>query len=337
MNNSNSSIAWFETLRTQAKDIEVNEELNTNVDSALIDMHMVEYSELTLNNQKKARVYFERIVARTVRLTIAAIKAGRTIDQSIDLVNLLRIIWDEIIDWLGFLASLPGQAAFTFEDDLILIEAVIFEFAPALVGEQNKGSDYSGLKQKLLKDATSLSQVSKFDSLSFVKTQLTKNYQFWLRFLMKRCGNVDRAKDLFQDGCAKAIVKADQFHCDTGMPDSVRERKFIGWFSRLLINLYIDQIRSAKTRAFLEEDSEEYELNALSTGDNPESIVDTVRQLRSIAGVVDNLTPPQRAALDCIVDGVSYNEMADSSGIPLNSICTGALGFRRKARKAIGE
>lgn len=325
---------WFDVLREQSKDIVVKD-CETTVDAKLFDEMMINYSLLSPPVQAKVRPVVERIVARTIRHCVAVVSAGRTIDQSIELASLFAVIWNEIADWLGTLAALNGHAEFTIENDFLLIERVIFDLLPNAAD----GLSYKDFKGKVLDDCAPTQPFSSnmLDKATFIKRQISQNYRLWLGYLTKRYKDPEKARDLLQDACARALAHIDQFDYSPDEAQGASEKLFGGWFMRLLTNLAIDQYRKTRKPLSLTCEITDHDLYLLPATSNPESDADASMQLKVVSETVAHFTPPQRAAFDCIVSGISYQEMADTRGIPVNSICTGATGVRKKLRKAFGE
>lgn len=128
------------------------------------------------------------------------------------------------------------------------------------------------------------------------------------RFARALAGHPDRADDLVQAACEKALAKAHQWRGGTRL-DS--------WMYRIVQTTWIDTCRAASLR-----------LSHLEAVD-PETVADhgplrhmeARSTLAAVRRAIRALPDPQRAVLGLVcVEGLSYREAADILGIPVGTV-----------------
>lgn len=128
------------------------------------------------------------------------------------------------------------------------------------------------------------------------------------RFALVLSGDRDRADDLVQETCARALAAADQWKPDTRL-DS--------WMYRIAQNLWFDQLRARKVRG------EPADIDSIAdlTGSDGRSVVDGRMTLELVSRKINELPKEQQVliALVCI-DGLSYKEAAAAIGVPIGTV-----------------
>lgn len=146
------------------------------------------------------------------------------------------------------------------------------------------------------------------------------------RFAISLAGNVTDADDLVQDVCVRALDRAHQWRPGTRL-DS--------WMYRIAQNMWIDKVRSEKTRNTVKQtiETQPDEMRAAHNPAEDRLVLEAVR--KGIAELPDE----QRVvvALVCI-NGLSYGDAADITGVPIGTVMS-RLSRARKVlyRKMHGE
>lgn len=138
------------------------------------------------------------------------------------------------------------------------------------------------------------------------------------RFALTLTGDLDRADDLVQQGCEKALLKQDQWQAGTRL-DS--------WMYRMLQNLHIDNLRGQHRRsAHLHEDVVG-ELVDSDSGALPER----ENLLGAVAKFIDQLPEDQRTVMLLVaVEEYSYREVSEILDIPVGTVMSRLARARTK-------
>mgnify|MGYP001324577888 CR=1 FL=1 len=128
------------------------------------------------------------------------------------------------------------------------------------------------------------------------------------RFSYALCGDPTDADDIAQETCVRALSHASEWTPGTRL-DS--------WIYRIAQNLWIDKVRSRKTRGeFVDID----DFNEIQ-GPDGRSVTEGVLMLAHVARAISALPRDQQLliALVCI-DGLSYKEAAEALDVPIGTI-----------------
>jgi RNA polymerase sigma-70 factor (ECF subfamily) len=127
------------------------------------------------------------------------------------------------------------------------------------------------------------------------------------RFACGLAGSIDRADDLVQAACERALVSRRQFE-----PGS----RLDSWMYRIVQNLWIDRLRSeGRWRT-----GDEHELDDLPA-DDMAGAVEARIELAAVRRAIDMLPPDQRLVLMLVtVESRSYREAADILAIPIGTV-----------------
>lgn len=141
------------------------------------------------------------------------------------------------------------------------------------------------------------------------------------RFAYALTGSLDKADDLVQDTCARALANADQWQPGTRL-DS--------WMYRIAQNLWFDRLRSQKVRGEVVDIDGALEI----AGSDGRDVTDSRLTLQAVATSISRLPADQQLVIAHVcIDGLSYKEAADALGIPLGTV----MSRLARARTALHE
>ena len=141
------------------------------------------------------------------------------------------------------------------------------------------------------------------------------------RFARGLAGAPDQADDLVQSACERALARIDQYQPGTRL-DS--------WLYRIAQNLWIDQVRSARTRGTA------VDVEALEAVAGSDGRVTNEQQLtmRDTRRAMAELPEEQRAVLMLVaVEEMSYADAAQALEIPIGTV----MSRLSRARRALAE
>src|SRR6202041_322298 len=127
------------------------------------------------------------------------------------------------------------------------------------------------------------------------------------RFAPGLTRSMSEADDLVQAACERALAREHQFQEGT---------RFDSWMFRIVQTIWIDQLRARNIRKEDDDIAEE----RLGT-DEPVRRVEARLALSEVRRAVSLLPPDQRATLMLVtVEGLSYKQAADVTGVPVGTI-----------------
>jgi len=127
------------------------------------------------------------------------------------------------------------------------------------------------------------------------------------RFAAGLTRSASEADDVVQAACERALAREHQFQEGT---------RFDSWMFRIVQTIWIDQLRARDTR---KEDGDIAE-DRLGT-DEPVRRVEARLALAEVRRAVSLLPPDQRVTLMLVtVEGLSYKQAADVTGVPVGTI-----------------
>jgi RNA polymerase sigma-70 factor (ECF subfamily) len=142
------------------------------------------------------------------------------------------------------------------------------------------------------------------------------------RFACALTGSTELGDDLVQETCLRALSRVEKWQPGTRL-DS--------WMYRIAQNIWLDRMRANKVRG------EIVDVDAVSEmpGSDGREITESQLALEEVEAALAHLPAEQRAviALVCI-EGVSYKEAADITGVPIGTIMS-RLARARQALHAI--
>lgn len=143
------------------------------------------------------------------------------------------------------------------------------------------------------------------------------------RFALALCADRDRADDLVQAACERALTRRAQWQPGTRL-DS--------WMFAILRNLWIDQLRAQPREVVLDDDM----IDTLPDGDwNRE--IEARLSLDQVLAVMRELSPVLRSVLALVcVDGRSYKEAAEALGVPIGTVMSRLARARMELLRRLG-
>jgi RNA polymerase sigma factor (sigma-70 family) len=148
-----------------------------------------------------------------------------------------------------------------------------------------------------------------------------------LGFIRSRTGSLEEAEDLLQDVFFQAIRAAS-------VTDPIEN--VVGWLYTIARNKIIDRYRRKKDTISLQQEREEVTLEELlaDSGIDIEKEVIRGAVMDALVEALDELPPEQREAfIQQAVEGRTFREISDQTGIPLNTLIARkryAVQFLRK-------
>lgn len=144
------------------------------------------------------------------------------------------------------------------------------------------------------------------------------------RFAYTQTGSLEEADDLVQAACERALGRLDMFEPGTRL-DS--------WMFRIIQTTWIDRVRYRARRPQV---TEAEVVEALPFDARISEQVEARSDLATIRGAIAGLPEEQRAVLALIaIDGRSYQEAADTLGVPMGTIMSRLARARAKLAQAL--
>lgn len=143
------------------------------------------------------------------------------------------------------------------------------------------------------------------------------------RFAYALTGNLDKADDLVQETCARALAHADQWQAGTRL-DS--------WMYRIAQNLWFDRMRATKVRG----EVVDVDTAADLVGSDGRHVIEHRSALQVVANGIAKLPADQQMVIARVcIDGMSYKDAADALGIPIGTVMSRLARARRALHEAI--
>lgn len=144
------------------------------------------------------------------------------------------------------------------------------------------------------------------------------------RFAISLTRSPDRADDLVQSACERALANSGRFEPGT---------RFDAWMFRIARNLWIDRVRRERTAGPVEDIEDRHDI-ADATG---EHLAETRMELQSVSEAIDALPEEQRQVLilTCVED-LPYREAAEILGIPIGTVMSRLARARKRLAEATG-
>lgn len=138
------------------------------------------------------------------------------------------------------------------------------------------------------------------------------------RFAVSLTGSRQRADDLVQTACMKALAAQGEWRHET---------RFDAWMFRIVRNAWIDEIRRGAVRG-PHADLADHEDAATTDG---EAAVMSKLTLASVMAALDSLPPEQREVMVLVcVEEFSYAEVASMTGVPIGTVMSRLARARQK-------
>ncbi len=143
------------------------------------------------------------------------------------------------------------------------------------------------------------------------------------RFAYALTGNMDKADDLVQETCARALASADQWQAGTRL-DS--------WMYRIAQNLWFDRMRATKVRGEVVDVDTAVDL----VGSDGRDVTESRLTLQVVAKSIAQLPADQQLVITHVcIDGLSYKDAADVLGIPIGTVMSRLARARRALHSAM--
>ena len=141
------------------------------------------------------------------------------------------------------------------------------------------------------------------------------------RFAYSLTGDLDRADDLVQETCMRALSHASQWQSGTRL-DS--------WMYRIAQNAWFDQRRAVKVRGEFVDIETQTDL----AGSDGRQVIEQRQLLSAVSKKLSELSADQQmlVALVCI-DGLSYKEAAEALKLPIGTV----MSRLARARSALAQ
>ena len=145
------------------------------------------------------------------------------------------------------------------------------------------------------------------------------------RFAYALTGSTEQGDDLVQETCMRALSRVERWQ-----PGS----RLDSWMYRIAQNLWLDQMRANKVRGEIVD----IDMMEMIPGSDGREITESQLTLEAVDAALQKLPAEQRAviALVCI-EGVSYKEAADITGVPMGTIMSRLARARRALHTILDE
>lgn len=141
------------------------------------------------------------------------------------------------------------------------------------------------------------------------------------RFAYGLAGDLDRADDLVQETCVRALANAAQWQPGTRL-DS--------WMYRIAQNCWFDQMRAKKVRGEVVDIETQMDL----AGSDGRTIVEHRQTLAAVSARLASLPRDQQLLVGLIcIDGLSYKEAAETLALPIGTV----MSRLSRARQSLAE
>ena len=143
------------------------------------------------------------------------------------------------------------------------------------------------------------------------------------RFAYGLAGDLDRADDLVQETCVRALANAAQWQPGTRL-DS--------WMYRIAQNCWFDQMRAKKVRG----DVVDIESQTQLAGCDGRDITEHRQSLAAVSEKLSGLPRDQQILVGLVcIDGLSYKEAAETLGLPIGTVMSRLSRARQSLATAL--
>jgi RNA polymerase sigma-70 factor (ECF subfamily) len=144
------------------------------------------------------------------------------------------------------------------------------------------------------------------------------------RFGVSLARSQDRADDLVQAACERALKAEDQWTPGTRL-DS--------WMFRIMRNLWIDEIRRARTRGPEQDLDDTFDL----AGDDGVKLSEMRSETNAVEQAIQRLPEEFRSVLVLVcIEDLSYREAAEVLGVPIGTVMSRLARARRNIASDLG-
>jgi RNA polymerase sigma-70 factor, ECF subfamily len=143
------------------------------------------------------------------------------------------------------------------------------------------------------------------------------------RFALSLTGDQDRADDLVQEACMRALSSAGQWQPGTRL-DS--------WVYKIVQNIWYDRLRAAKVRG----PAIDIEAYTHLVGTDGRVVVEGRLTLAKVGEKMSELPPDQQILIGLVcIDGLTYKEAAEELGLPIGTVMSRLARARASLHKAM--
>lgn len=133
------------------------------------------------------------------------------------------------------------------------------------------------------------------------------NYKMVFSFCYRMVGNTETAKDISQETFTKLYELSLSGH---------EPEKISSWLYKVAGNKCLNHLKRGKMLRNIKETIDEQGIEY----NNPEKMLIKNESTEMIRTIIEELKPKQKMLILMYQDGFSYKELAESTGIPFNSI-----------------
>jgi RNA polymerase sigma-70 factor (ECF subfamily) len=145
------------------------------------------------------------------------------------------------------------------------------------------------------------------------------------RFAHALTGSIEQADDLVQDACLRALSRTDLWQPGTRL-DS--------WMYRIAQNIWLDRLRARKVRG----EVVDIEVVEGMPGPDGRIVTETELTFQAVVAAMGRLPAEQRAMLALVcIEGVSYKEAAEISGVPIGTVMSRLARARRSLHAILNQ
>lgn len=160
---------------------------------------------------------------------------------------------------------------------------------------------------------------------------IRRHYQTVLNAAWRYTRNREDALDIAQDTFLKAHEAIGHFR------DSGRDQGFRAWLVRIAANKALDLLRRKKRRPELPMEAEPYG-EFTPTDEAPQRRAALNELDTAIRNCMNRLSPEHRVTLMLReIDGLSYSEIAEATGVPLGTVMSRLFKARQQMRQWLQE
>ncbi len=156
-----------------------------------------------------------------------------------------------------------------------------------------------------------------------VSEEFVKNERQLLSYALHLTGDINEAKDLLQEVALHSLIKAEKY-TENGL--------FVAWAREMMKNQFLNIEKSKRRRSAVNyDDIPAYEL-PLSVAES-----DCSADYGSIKSIIDALPVAQSSSFLLAVDGWSYQEISEKTGLSINDVRNYIHAARVKMRKELSD
>ncbi len=150
-----------------------------------------------------------------------------------------------------------------------------------------------------------------------VRRQIVDHLPRLRRFARALTGDSDRADDLVQETCLRALSRLDQWEPGTRL-DS--------WLYRIAQNIWFDRARALKVRGEVVDIDTAHDIS----GEDGRKVTESRLVLGEVSRALERLPPDQRIVIGLVcIEGLSYAQAAEITEVPVGTVMSRLARARR--------